>query len=117
MHHKKSHKMHQRMMHKLEKSGISEQQMAEIKVIHDSGKELREEKHQEIKALKTQVRSLAKAESLDEQALRDLLITVAEKKADLMIMHINSRQQVKSLLNDEQRAKWEEMHNRHVHHG
>jgi len=117
MQHKKSHKMHQRMMHKLEEAGVSEQQMADIKVIHETDKELRTAKHQEIKALKTQIRSLAKEDNLDEQALRDLLMTVAEKKADLMIMHINNRHQVKALLNDEQKAKWEDMHKRHAHHG
>ena len=115
MHHKKGHKMHQRMMHKLEKAGASEQQLADIKVIHESGQELRKAKHQEIKALKTQIRELAKQETLDEQTLRDLLLSAAEKKADLMIMHINSRHQVKALLNDEQKTKLEEMHRKHSH--
>jgi len=115
MQHKKSHKMHKRMLHKLEKAGVSEQQLAEIKVIHESGQALREAKHVEVKALKSQVRELAKQENVDEQALRDLLLNVAEKKADLMIMHINKRHQVKALLNDEQKAKLEEMQHRHSH--
>ncbi len=115
MQHNKSHKMHKRMIHKLKKAGVSEQQLADIKVIHESGKALREAKHQEVKALESQVRTLAKEENLDEQALRDLFLNVAEKKADLMIMHINTRHQVKALLNDEQKAKLEKMRQRHSH--
>ena len=115
MHHKKSNKKHQRMMHMLEKSGVSEQILADIKTIHASGLELRDAKHQEIKTFKTKIRNLSKADDFDEQALRDLLKTVAEKKADLMIMHINKRHEVKALLNDEQKAMLEEMHQEHSH--
>ena len=113
MKNKKSQKMHKRMIRKLEKAGVSEEQLAEIKLIHESGKALRDSKHQEIKDLKSQVKTLAKNENVDEQALRDLLVVVAEKKADLMLMHINSRSQVKALLNDEQKSQLEAMHQKH----
>jgi len=112
---KKSHKMHRRMMHKLKKVGVSEEQLVGIKAIHESGKELREIKHQEIKTIRSQIKDITKQDVIDEPALRELLVSVADKKADLMMMHLNNKHQIEVMLNDEQKAKLEEMRQKHSH--
>jgi len=115
MSHKKPHKKHRRMMHKLKKIGASEEQLVDIKSIHESGKELREIKHQEIKTIRSQIKDITKQDVIDEVVLRELLASVADKKADLMMMHLSNRHQIEAILNDEQKAKLEQMRQKHSH--
>ena len=52
---------------------------------------------------------LAKAETIDEGAIKTLSAEIAATKADMMIANLQTRESVREILTDEQRAKADEM--------
>ncbi len=123
-HHSKSERHHnhsdkkptiKKVMKQLSKLDLTDDQKTEIKVVVKSGLEKSKGKWQAMRELKKQMKALKHAEPLDEQAIKSLSAEMADIKSDLMIMHINKRKQVTSLLTDEQKEKFKKMKHKRGH--
>jgi len=88
---------------------LTDEQIASVKQIVKSGKQQSKPLKQQLKQQHKQLRQLARVNPFDEQAIRDTSAQIAAIQADLMILHLNKKQQVKAVLTDDQRAKLEKM--------
>ena len=100
-----------RAMRRLAVLDLTEEQRAEIKSLVKAGIEESKPQRDALSAKHQQMKKLMHAETADESAIKSLTAEMANIKSDLMILHINKRQQVADLLNDEQRETLNKMKN------
>jgi len=93
-----------RVMRHLAVLDLTEEQRAEIKTLVKAGIEESKPQRDALSALHRQMKELMHAETADNSAIKSLAAEIANIKSDLMILHINKRQQLATLLNEEQRA-------------
>jgi len=98
-----------RVMRELSKVDLTDEQRTEIKALIKNGMEANQPKRQQIRTLHMQMQTLRKAETLDEQAVRDISTQIAGIKSDLLVAQHKNRQAINALLTDEQRQKLKEM--------
>jgi len=98
-----------RILRHLEPLDLSKEQVESVKQIVKSGKEQAKTLRKKLKAQHKQLKMLGKSDVIDEQAIRDTSQQIARIKSDLMILHMNKKQQVRALLNEQQKVKLEEM--------
>jgi len=75
----------------------------------ESNKETMQARHAVMKPLRKQMHELLSADNVDEAAVKELSIQIAESKADNLILMASIKKQAIAILTDEQRAKLEEM--------
>lgn len=103
--------------HKLEKMekllDLTDDQSVAIKEIvmtaHEQAKSIKET----IKPLKKSLHQALKADSVDEQNVRQLSAQISEKKTDLMLLHNRTQRLVKAQLTAEQAEKFDTMKHHH----
>ncbi len=98
-----------RVMRHLAALDLTDEQRVEIKSLVKAGIEDSKPQRDSLKAMHQQMKKLMHADTVDEAAIKSLAAEMANIKSDLMILHINKRQQVAALLNDEQQAKLKKM--------
>ncbi len=91
---------------KLKKLDLSEAQQEEIRQLRHNHHSAMKEKYENIHQLKKQRRALLKAEQVDESAVRELSVRIAEVKTVLLIKKEAMKREIKLLLTDEQREKF-----------
>lgn len=104
--------------HKLEKMekllNLTDDQSAAIKEIVMTAHEQAKPTREAIKPLKESLHQALKADSVDEQTVRQLSAQISEKKTDLMLLHNRTQRLVKAQLTAEQAEKFETMSHRHA---
>jgi len=115
-HMKKMHKKHGRdfgALRSLRRAfghlDLSDEQKDSLKSLKENNKDTMKASKVAMKPLKKQMHELLSAESLDETAIKDLSIQIAEKKADHMILMASIKKQAIALLTDEQRVELKKM--------
>lgn len=115
-HHKKAHPFShgdeqigrgmsvKRVMRHLAVLDLTEEQRVEIKSLVKAGIEESKPQRDALSDMHRQMKKLAHAETADSSAIKSLAAEMANIKSDLMIMHIDKRQQLATLLTEEQRA-------------
>ncbi|MDQ7050130.1 MAG: hypothetical protein Q9M92_11600 [Enterobacterales bacterium] len=98
-----------RILKHLEPLNLSKEQVKSVKQIVKSGKELSKPLRKSLKQQHKNLKMLGKSDAIDEQAIRDTSQQIAAIKADLMILHMNKKQQIRALLNEQQQAQLLEM--------
>ncbi|MEH0153802.1 Spy/CpxP family protein refolding chaperone [Limibacter armeniacum] len=89
--------------HKMRIPGLTDEQHEKIKAIHVKyGKEMLPIRN-EIKEQKAKLNSLQTAENVDMKAINKTIDNISKLKGDLMKQRAASHQEVRALLNDEQR--------------
>lgn len=104
----------ERVMHRLAKLDLSEQQKIDIEALTRTGSNAAKEKRQQLELLRGKMKKLANSETIDEQALKSLTSQMADLRSDMMIMHLKKREQIESLLTDEQKEKFNKMRHRRM---
>jgi len=98
-----------KIMRHLAKLDLSEEQRSEIETLVINGIESTKVQRETLKSLQHQMKALMHADAVDETAIKSLTYDMANIKSDLMIVRLNKRHQIASLLNDEQNAKMQKM--------
>jgi len=98
-----------RIMNQLSKLDLSQQQSDEIKSLIKIEIESNKPKHQELKALHIQMKGLTKAETIDEDGIRDIARKIADLRSELIISKRKGLKNIKALLTEEQREKLQQM--------
>jgi len=96
-----------RVLMRLAPLNLSDEQIESVKQIVQTGKEQSKPLKQQLKQHHKQLRTLSRADSIDEQAIRETSQQIGRIKADLMILHLSKKQQIRALLTDQQRAQLE----------
>jgi protein CpxP len=94
-----------RVMRHLGVLDLTDEQRGEIKSLVKAGIEQSKPQRDALHVMHGKMKKLMHADVADEAAIKSLAAEMANIKSDLMILHINKRQQVAVLLNDEQRAE------------
>ncbi len=94
-----------RIMRKLSKLDLSDAQKTEIESLIADGIKSTKSQRETLKSMRHQMKALLQADNVDETAIRSLSTELANVKSELMILKLNKRQQIASLLNDEQKSK------------
>ncbi len=88
---------------------LDDSQKESIKQIIESGKEQSKPIRSVLKAQHKQLKVLSKEDNFDEQSIRETSQAIARLKADLMILRLSKKQEIRALLTDEQLSKLNEM--------
>jgi len=98
-----------KIMRQLSKLDLTEEQRAEIEILVKSGIESTKIQRETLKSMHHQMKALTQADAVDEAAIKSLTYEMANIKSDLTIARLNKRNQIASLLNDEQKEKMQKM--------
>jgi|GEM_PF-4634341 len=118
-HKMKMHKMHDQGMrsmggfgklrHAFSQLDLSDAQRDELKALKQNNSESINAGKEAIYPMKSQMKELLMADEIDETAVKDLAVQIAEKKADQMLLIASIKKQAIAILTDEQRTELEQM--------
>lgn len=101
--------MHARMMKALE---LNSDQQEKIEDIHLQGQKALLPLRNTLREMHARLQTLSTADNYDARAINSLIRDIADQRAEMMILQHNHRQQIRELLNDDQRIKFDTMHQR-----
>lgn len=101
--------MHGRMMKALD---LSSEQAEKIESIHLNGQKEMLPMRNKLREMHARLQSLSTADDYDAKAVNGLIRDMADQQAEIMILQHRHRQQIRELLNEEQRIKFDTMHQR-----
>lgn len=107
---KKAERHEQRMARMAEVLDLTEEQRTQIASIISTQREKCAPLRERMKETRQQLREAARADQVDENAVRSLTAAQSEAKAELMIHKAQTRSRIQALLTDEQRQKAERLH-------
>ncbi len=116
MSHDMGHGMHRAggLHHALKQLNLTEEQKSTLKSLKESNATGREEKRATMEKLHQEMAELLHADTIDEAAIKALSAKLADLRAEEMIFHAKMRQQVMSILTEEQKAQLKQMKQKRV---
>jgi len=114
-------KMHKKMMHKRFKHmahalGLSKEQRSQVKAIFKDAREQKAAFKPTMQAFHQSMKELLTAATFDEQAILTLKANYKPTFDQLAIIKAKSRYDMYALLTQEQKDKWNAMHEKHMEH-
>jgi Spy/CpxP family protein refolding chaperone len=91
------------------KLDLSEAQQSAIDSLKQENRTASAGVHEQLKSLHEQLKQAMRADDVNESEVRGLTSQIADLRSTMMIQHAKVRKQALAILNDEQRAKFEEM--------
>lgn len=102
-----------RGLHRLQRAfaqlDLTESQKEQLEAIKASNQEAIKNNRETIHSFKKQMKPLLDAETIDENEVRNISLSIAEVKAKQIILHAKMKQQAIALLDQEQKEKLEKM--------
>lgn len=95
-----------------EQLGLTEDQASQIKSIHEKYADQKKDLRARMKENRQQLRQAMRAESLDNDKIRQLATTAGNLKTEKIILKSKIKAEVSSVLTPEQRQKRMEMHSK-----
>lgn len=95
------------------KLDLTDQQQVWLKQLKENNKASLQANFDEMRNLKEKVRPLLEAETIDENAVKNLSIQIADLKAEQMIKMAMLKKQIFAFLTEEQKARFEELQETH----
>ncbi|MDR9417969.1 Spy/CpxP family protein refolding chaperone [Gracilimonas sp.] len=100
---------HQNMMRMLD---LTEEQREQIKEIHLKGQKEMLPLRNQIREHRAKLQTLTTGDNYDENSVSELVNEMSELHAKMMLKRISHRQEIRELLTDEQRIKFDTFHMR-----
>jgi len=114
-HHGERHGAHGGGMRALQALNLTEAQRDQIfKIHHDQAPAFREQM-KKVRAAREQLQTLAKADRLDEAAVRRAADTQAKAMSDLAVMRVQTASRVRAVLTPEQKTRLDQMREQRRH--
>ncbi|MEQ8523708.1 Spy/CpxP family protein refolding chaperone [Gracilimonas sp.] len=98
---------HQRMLQYLD---LSDEQNEQIQSIHLNGQKAMLPLRNQMREKNARLLSLTTGDEFDEAAVNTLITEISDLNASMMTMRISHRQQIRSLLTEEQQVKFDSFH-------
>lgn len=98
---------HQRMLQYLE---LTEKQKEQVQTIHLNGQKAMLPLRNQIREKNARLLSLTTGDEFDETAVNTLITEISDLHASMMTMRISHRQEIRSLLTEEQQVKFDTFH-------
>jgi protein CpxP len=98
--------MHERLFEQLDLTDDQREQIDELIADHHS---LMQDRREQVRSRRTEVRDLTHADELDEASIRDAVMAAAAAEADMAVERARLRQRIHQVLTPEQQDKAERM--------
>jgi|AntRauTorcE11897_2_1112592.scaffolds.fasta_scaffold00087_28 Spy/CpxP family protein refolding chaperone len=96
-----------RFMGMIERLDLSDEQKEQVLEIHVNGQQVMLPLKNQMGEKLARLRTLTTSETYDETAVKETIDSIAELRADMMLEQATHHQEIRSLLNDEQRIKFD----------
>ena len=97
-------KQHLAMMKRLD---LTDEQKEQVQEIHLNGQKAMLPMRNQLREEMARLRTLTTSENYDEQAVQETIQTIAGLRADMMLEQVSHHQEIRELLTDEQRIKFD----------